>query len=265
MTSNVVLNARVISKKLIHENLMILKVGFLEGAVPVFKPGQFGTLGLLEEHNPKGKTLRLIRRSYSIASSAEATDYAEYFITRVSKGLFTTRLFGLREGDLLWMAKKITGFFTLDPIPCRTHIIWMATGTGVAPFVSMLRSSQVMKGRENSKIALLHGVRYVSDLGYEGELRAMASRRENFFYFPIVSRHESGWCGSVGRLQSLWQDGVIEEGWGFSPSSSDTHVMLCGNPYMIKEMLVILENLGFSIHSRRQSGNIHFEKYWNEW
>lgn len=262
MTSDI-FNTKVISKKLIHETLMILKVGFLNAPIPPFKPGQFGTLGLLEHHNPKGKPLRLIRRSYSIASSTENTEAAEYFITKVSKGLFTNLLFDLKEGDLLWMGKKITGFFHLDPIPLSAHIIWMATGTGVAPFVSMLRSPSI-QARKNSKIALLHGVRHISDLGYEDSLRKMAKEQKNFFYFPIVSRPDTHWKGPIGRLQNLWKDQIIEKHWGFIPSPSHTHIMLCGNPNMIQDMLMILQQLGFSIHSRKQAGNIHFEKYWQE-
>lgn len=258
MTSDV-LNAKVISKKLLHENLMILKVGFLERPLPAFKPGQFGTLGLLEDHPPKDRKPRLIRRSYSIASSTTTIDFAEYFITKVQKGLFTTKLFDLNKGELLWMAPKMTGFFNLDPIPKEADMVWMATGTGVAPFVSMLRSS-VLQQREGRKIALLHGVRYVSDLGYQNELQDLSHRHKNFLYLPIVSRPDDIWRGPIGRLQLLWEN--IGEKWGEIPSPTKTHVMLCGNPYMIQDMLKLLEKQGFSVHSRRKPGNIHFEKYW---
>lgn len=262
-----ILNAKVVFQEHIHETLMILRICFLKNNVPSFKPGQFGTLGLLESYiKDNQQAFRLVRRSYSIASAKDNTDYLEYFITKVQSGLLTNQLFTLQEGDLLWMSQKITGFFTLDPIPPDVHLIWIATGTGVAPFVSMLRSS-ILDERTNYKIALLHGVRYRSDLGYEKELAQMAQFKENFFYFPIVSRPDSIWQkakGAIGRVQSLWHNQVIEKSFGFAPSPQNTHIMLCGNPYMIEDMLIILEALGFSIHTRRQPGHIHFEKYWTK-
>ena len=262
-----ILNAKVVFQKHIHETLMILRVCFLEGSIPLFKPGQFGTLGLLESDVQNNQqAFRLVRRSYSIASAKDTASYLEYFITKVQSGSLTNQLFTLKEGDLIWMSRKITGFFTLDPIPSDTHLIWIATGTGVAPFVSMLRSS-ILEDRASYKVALLHGVRYRNDLGYEKELRQIAQIKENFFYFPVVSRPDSVWQeakGSIGRVQSLWYNQVIEKSFGFTLSPQNTHIMLCGNPYMIENMLTILENLGFSIHTRRQPGNIHFEKYWTK-
>ena len=266
------MNAKVISKKLIHETLMILRIGLLEGSIAPFKPGQFGTLGLLEDLKPhtdndwnKPQKQRWTRRSYSIASAKDETNYVEYFITQVKAGVLTNQLFDLKEGDLLWMAKKATGFFTLDPIPDQTHLIWIATGTGLAPFVSMLRSN-ALKDNPDHKTILLHGVRYRSDLGYEAELVEIAQREKNFFYCPIVSRPDPAWQADgkpIGRVQLLWQSGIIEQFLGCTPSSQNTHIMLCGNPYMIQDMVTILEKMGFSVHTRRQPGTIHFEKYWN--
>ena len=262
-----ILNAKVTSQKRIHESLMILRVCFLQNSIPLFKPGQFGTLGILEDYTKdKQKQIRLVRRSYSVASAMDEKNYLEFFITRVQNGVLTDQLFSLKEGDLLWMSQKITGFFTLDPVPQKTHLIWIATGTGVAPFVSMLRSN-ILQERQNYKIILLHGVRCKEDLGYEKELEQTSQIKENFFYCPIVSRSDEIWKEQkkpIGRVQSLWQDQVMKETFGFIPSPQNTHVMLCGNPYMIEDMLIILEKLGFSIHTRRQSGNIHFEKYWTK-
>ena len=262
-----ILNAKIVSEKRIHESLMILRVCFLQNNIPLFKPGQFGTLGVLENYiKDNQKQLRLIRRSYSVASAKNEERYLEYFITKVESGVLTDQLFTLKEGGLIWMSQKITGFFNLDPIPQETHLIWIATGTGVAPFVSMLRSS-VLEERSNYKIILLHGVRYKDDLGYEKELEDISQTRENFFYCPIVSRPDTTWKEQkkpIGRLQSLWEDQVMKGHFGFIPSPQNTHVMLCGNPYMIEDMLTILNKFDFSIHTRRQPGNIHFEKYWTK-
>ena len=262
-----ILNAKVVFQQRIHESLMILKVGFLQNNIPLFKPGQFGTLGILESYiKDNQKQLQLIRRSYSVASAMDEKNYLEYFITKVQDGILTDQLFALREGDLLWMSQKVAGFFTLDPIPRETHLILIATGTGVAPFVSMLRSS-VLEERLNHKTILLHGVRYKADLGYQKELEYISQTKENFFYCPVVSRPDQVWKEQqrpIGRVQPLWQDQVMRECFGFVPSPQNTHVMLCGNPYMIEDMLIILDQLGFSVHTKRQPGNIHFEKYWTK-
>ena len=261
-----ILNAKIISQKHIHESLMILRVCFLQNSIPPFKPGQFGTLGILENYmKDNQEQCRLIRRSYSVASATNEKKYLEYFITKVQNGVLTDQLFALKEGDLVWMSQKVTGFFTLDPIPQKTHLIWIATGTGVAPFVSMLKS-HALEERPNHKIILLHGVRYKDDLGYEKELEHISQTKKNFFYCPIVSRPDEIWKQkkTIGRVQSLWQDQVVKGSFGFMPSPQNTHVMLCGNPYMIEDMLIVLDKLGFSIHTKRQSGNIHFEKYWTK-
>ena len=262
-----ILNAKIVFQQCIHESLMILRVCFLQNNLPLFKPGQFGTLGILESYiKDHQKQLRLIRRSYSVASAKNEKTYLEFFITKVQNGVLTDQLFSLKEGDLIWMSQKITGFFTLDPIPQNTHLIWIATGTGVAPFVSMLRSS-ILEERPNYKIILLHGVRYKDDLGYKKELDYISQTKENFFYCPIVSQPDTIWRQQkkpTGRVQSLWQNQVMKECFEFIPSPQNTHVMLCGNPYMIEGMLMILEQLDFSIHTRRQPGNIHFEKYWTK-
>ena len=262
-----ILNAKITFQKRIHESLMILRVCFLQNKLPPFKPGQFGTLGILESYiKDNQEKLRLVRRSYSVASGKNEKNHLEYFITKVQNGILTDQLFALKEGDLIWMSQKVTGFFTLEPIPQKTHLIWIATGTGVAPFVSMLRSN-ILQERQNYKMILLHGVRYKEDLAYEKELEHISEIKENFFYSPIVSRPDEIWKEqkkTIGRVQSLWQNQVMKGSFGFIPSPQNTHVMLCGNPYMIEDMLMILDKFGFSIHTRRQPGNIHFEKYWTK-
>ncbi len=267
MVTKDILNAKIVFQQHIHESLMILRVCFLQNNTPPFKPGQFGTLGILETYTKDNQEkLRLIRRSYSVASAKNKANYLEYFITKVQNGVLTDQLFSLKTGGLIWMSQKITGFFTLDPVPKNTHLIWIATGTGVAPFVSMLRSS-ILEERPNYKIILLHGVRYKNDLGYEKELEYISQTKKDFFYCPIVSRPDTTWKEqkkSIGRVQSLWQNQLMKGYFEFIPSPQNAHVMLCGNPYMIEDMLVILEKLNFSIHTRRQPGNIHFEKYWTK-
>jgi ferredoxin--NADP+ reductase len=254
MTDKNELNARVLKKTMIHDELMVLSVEYLEGEIPEFRPGQFGTLGMPGVDDP-----RLIRRAYSIASSSKNLKSVDYFITLVKDGALTPKLFALNVGDKLWMAKKITGHFTLDDVPPKTNLVLIGTGTGLGPFVSM--SETFPLGLEDQKTTLIHGVRFERDLGYVEELSAMEKNRPGFFYRPIVSRAQS-WTGMCGRVQNCWNKELFKKDWGFEPSPQNTHIFLCGNPEMVKDMTALLESEGYKQNSRKEPGQIHIEKYW---
>ena len=118
-------------------------------SLPCYTPGQFAVVGLpknapriamSDPETPAGDPGRLIRRAYSIASSPLARDHVEIFVNLVTSGEFTPRLFALRPGDRLWLGPKLTGLFTLRDVPRDRNVALVATGTGVAPYMSMLRT-----------------------------------------------------------------------------------------------------------------------------
>jgi ferredoxin--NADP+ reductase len=160
------------------------------------------------------------------------------------------------------LGQKPKGGFTLEGIPEDSPLVLVSTGTGLAPYLSMVRGDALAKGR---KVAILQGVRHSWDLGYDGELKDLQAQHSNFTYQTIVSRPQqetSPWSGHTGYLQNLWKSGELKPGLGFQPKPSDTHVYMCGNPDMIREFQEILAAEGYAPHSNKSPGNIHVEKYW---
>lgn len=266
------LNAVIQQLVEVAPGLMVIRVVPEGWELPPFTPGQFAVLGLPpeaprceladpddEEHKP-GK---LIRRAYSIASSSVAREYLELYITLVRSGALTPRLFALEPGDRLWLGPKITGRFTLDEAPKDADLVLVATGTGLAPYMSMLRT--MMPEGDGRRIAVFLGARHSWDLGYQAELLTMARQHPNFTYQSIISRPAEEpvpWGGPAGYVQDLWRSDHLERCWGSRPTCDSSRVFLCGNPAMIEDMVTILEEEGFREHSRKEPGEIFVERYW---
>ncbi len=266
------LNAVLLQRIEVASGLVILRVSPDGWELPEFEAGQFGILGLpysakrtprSDPEEPPKNPDKLIRRAYSIASASKQRDYLEFYITMVRSGELTPRLFALEPGDPVFLGKKISGMFTLNEIPEGSDLVFVATGTGLAPYMSMLRGEVEMS--TDRQVAVMLGARNSWDLGYRSELTAMQRFCPTFNYYPIIDepdREIVPWNGPVGFVQSLWQDGVLEEAWGRAPSPDRTHIMLCGNPGMITGMTELLESQGFVEHTKKQEGQIHVEKYW---
>ncbi len=253
-----------------------LAVFYFKLAEPVFsfKPGQYATLGI--EKNEK-----IIARPYSIASSPRETRYLEFYIIRVDNGEFTSPLFQLKEGDALYYMNTPKGKFT----PERTqsiHHVYIATGTGLAPFISMLRT--FLHDKKNGKdlpfytITLMHGARLTQDLGYREELQALEEDKTafDFMYMPTVSRPQGDalWSNSIsaGRVNDVLRHIV---GDAMSPAGrvepklakhltkeqllarlpeGKTAFFVCGNPEMSKDIKIFLPPHNLS--------EIYTEDYW---
>jgi ferredoxin--NADP+ reductase len=265
------LNAILLQRSDLAPGLAVFRVAPDGWPLPEFTPGQFAVLGLparsprvaLSDPEEPGDPDRMIRRAYSIASSSRQREYVEVFANLVRSGELTPRLFALAPGDRLWLGKKLTGVFTLREVPPDQHLVLVATGTGLAPYMSMIRTELECGGTR--RFAVLHGARHSWDLGYAGELRALERHCPNLTYLPTVSRPEVEpipWGGAAGHVQALWTGGALARAWGFRPTPADTHVLLCGNPAMIEDMLRRLEGEGFRIHEPRSPGQIHVERYW---
>ena len=152
--------------------------------------------------------------------------------------------------------------FTLDDVPSDQNIILIATGTGVAPYMSMLRSNALHVS--NAKLSVIHGAANSWDLGYSSELMLIQSMSDRFTYIPTIlmpEKEPAGWHGETRMVQELWQDGLIERSWGFKPTSDNTHVFLCGNPAMTDAMTELLEKENFQVHARKSPGQIHIESW----
>ena len=270
--SKVELNAHLVQKILVSPTLAIMRFVPDGWQLPDFKAGQYGVLGLpysapripTSDPLPYDDPDKLIRRAYSIASAPDVKDYVEFYIALVESGELTPRLFALEPGDKVFLGKKFTGMFTLADVPDRKNIVFIATGTGLAPYMSMIRSD--LECNTDRNFAILHGARHSWDLGYRSELNGFRRLCKNFEYIPIISEpeEENGrWAGDVGFINKLCEERRLKESWGFEPTPGNTRVFLCGNPNMIKSMLEILKNEGFEEYDRRaKTGTIHVEKYW---
>jgi ferredoxin--NADP+ reductase len=251
-------NAQVVARRDVHESLMVLRVGRNHAEVPQFEPGQFSNLGLLEER----EDARLLRRAFSIASPSSVRDYFEFYIQHVDRGVFTTRLWSLEPGDPLWLDPHVYGHFTLADVPPSADVLYVATGSGVGPFISMLREYH---GKERWKsAAVIHSARIQADLGYHSELTALAASDPSFRYVPTLTREpeDGGWSGERVRAQKLFEPERFREVFGRELTPENSRVFICGNPQMIVELSAQLAPHGFRPHRRRTPGHIHTERYW---
>lgn len=263
-------NAVVTQRIEVSPGLIILRVVPDGWELPDFEAGQFSVLGLpgsaprypiCGEEEDVAPPDKLHKRAYSIASSSKAKEFMEFYVSLVPSGRLTPRLFALQSGDRVWLSKKATGMFTLDQVPSDKHIALISTGTGLAPYVSMLRSHLVCGGER--RYAVLHGARHSWDLGYRSELMTLDGMCQNFSYIGAVSRpaeEPAPWSGPSGRIQNVWAQFAALA--GFEPSPDNTHVFLCGNPAMIEDMVLRLEAQGFTEHKKGAPGQIHVERYW---
>ena len=139
----------------------------------------------------------------------------------------------------------------------------MATGSGLAPFISML--STYLSSQPKRRVAIIHGARHSWDFGIPLILMAMEHLRSNVTYIPVISRPEEEpvpWKGAKGHIQDVWKSGAIEKAWGLQPEADNTHILMCGSPQMSESMIEILEKAGFKEDKKNEPGQIHVEKYW---
>jgi ferredoxin--NADP+ reductase len=211
-----------------------------------FENGEFVTLGLRHE----GK---LIARAYSIVSTNDS-DELEFLSIHVPDGPLTSRLTGIREGDGVWVNGKSTGSLTLRHVQPGRHLFLLATGTGLAPFLSLIRDSEVYRSYE--KVILVHTVRTRNELAYQKQIVAMTNDR--LLYLPTVTREP---FETPGRGSDLFRSGALFTRLGLAAADPEhDRVMLCGNPHMIREMTDYLKATGWTMTNFKGVGNFTVEK-----
>lgn len=205
---------------------------------------------------------KMIRRAYSIASGSRSDEFIEFYITVVMSGDLTPRLFNLQIKDRIYVGPKAVGVFTLDKAPRDHHVLLVATGTGLAPYMSMLRSDLECGGQR--KFVILHGARFSWDLGYRTELTSLARHCPNLIYLPVITRpgEDPTWRGRSGYLQDVLMSGVIEHATDLPVTPDNFHVYLCGNPGMIETVIERLSARGFVRDKGHDIGSLHTEEYW---
>jgi ferredoxin--NADP+ reductase len=212
-----------------------------------FTPGQYITIGADGFERP-----------YSIVS-APVEPLIEVFIDLVAPdegGKITPILHARRVGDMVTIRVKAKGRFTLRA--AVTHHVMVATVTGIAPYVSMIRqfmhdqASEI--GRTDRRFFVMHGASYQDEFVYDGELRRLSEQHPHVFqYVPSVSRpsdaRNDGWNGAVGRINMILEEALTR----WSPPKEETLIYLCGNPGMIDDAKRRLLPSGWSIAQ---------EQYW---
>jgi ferredoxin--NADP+ reductase len=211
-----------------------------------FENGEFVTLGL----RPEGK---LIARAYSIVSTNDA-DYLEFLSIHVPDGPLTSRLASIREGDGVWINNKATGSLTLSYLQPGRHLYLLATGTGLAPFMCLIRDPELYKAYD--KVVLVHTVRTVPELAYRREIEALTNDR--LYYVPTVTREP---FPTPQRGADIFRTGELFSKLNL-PNADHQYdrVMLCGHPHMNQEMTDYLQRHGWTMTTYRGVGNFTVEK-----
>lgn len=215
-----------------------------------FKPGQYATLGVQTE-------AKRIERAYSIVSSPLENEL-EFFFELVPQGELTPKLYKLQVGDQMLMRKSPKGLFTLDQKSGRTNHFLVCTVTGVAPFVSYVRTlyrawkEGTFKGEH--KLFILNGASKSWEFGYHDELRKFADEVPWLKYAPTVSRpwDDANWKGELGRVDDVLRK--YSDIWELDGTNSVAY--LCGHPDMIENGKSMLKRIGFTKEHLKE------EVYW---
>lgn len=259
-------NATVIGKIMVTPDLMIFTINADEERAE-FEAGQHLLLGLYgcEERSPNSEPEflaaepdQLIKRPYSIASAKSETRQLEFYISQVKSGQLTSRLFNLNVGDRLFVGTKITGHFRLDETPDGSDIVMVATGTGIAPYISFLRSHLV--DRPESKMVVLQGAAHRWDLGYYSELTFLEKTYANFFYVPTLTDADERWDGYRSSLEELLRNEVLQNEFNITPNPERTHFFVSGNPAMVAHVAEWLDGFGYTRNHPDEPGELYVEE-----
>lgn len=262
MTHEITNNSIVAHREDLNDELFIIRVE--TNTKHKFIPGQYVELAVPDKQN---KNTKIIKRAYSIASSP-LENYLEFYIVKVENGALSPFLHKLKVGDQLWVGEKIKGKFTLEPFLESTNkdhdLFLIATGTGIAPYISMIDYYTKQPSLPWKNLVIIHGARFEKDLGYKNKLIGLSNERSDFFYIPSITRETpSSEYILKGRINELINSKQIENRIGNIQLEPETsQVYLCGNPEMIEQTKQLLELRSFSLHKKSSPGNIHFERYW---
>lgn len=211
-----------------------------------FKNGQFVMIGLEVQGKP-------LMRAYSIASP-NYEDHLEFFSIKVQDGPLTSRLQHLKVGDQIMVSRKPTGTLVPDDLLPGRNLYMLSTGTGLAPFLSLIQDPEVYERFE--KIVLVHGVRHVNELAYADFISKTLPAHEylgddiseKLIYYPTVTREE---FHTRGRLTNHISSGKLFEDVGVPAlDPRQDRAMICGSPAMLVDTGALLDSLGFKISPR---------------
>lgn len=224
-----------------------------------FENGQFVMMGLQLDDKP-------LLRAYSIAS-ANYEDELEFFSIKVPDGALTSRLQHIQVGDEVVLSTRPTGTLVPGHLLPGKNLYLLATGTGLAPFMSVIKDPDMYERFE--KIILVHGVRYVSELAYQHEIQEQLPNNEFFgdwvqeklIYYPTVTRESFRDEAHQQRITTLLETDQLTQQIGQPPINPDAdRFMLCGNNAMLEDIMAILNARGFTKATSRKQGDYVIEQ-----
>ncbi|MCQ4323668.1 ferredoxin--NADP(+) reductase [Stutzerimonas stutzeri] len=223
-----------------------------------FSAGQFARLGV---RKPSGC---IVWRAYSMVS-APHDEFLDFFSIVVPDGEFTSELSRLQAGDELLVDKQAFGYLTLDRFPDGRDLWLLATGTGLAPFLSILQDFEAWQRFE--RIVLVYSVREARELAYQQLIHALPQRDyleglgDKLTYLPVVTREQVP--GMLhGRITRLIENGELERAADLRFEPQHSRIMLCGNPQMIEDTRAILKARDLNLSLTRRPGQVAVENYW---
>ena len=236
------LEGRVIENKHWTDALFSLRV---ESSPLKFEAGQFVRIAL----DIDGQR---VARAFSFVNPPQ-DPVLEFYGIVVPEGPLSPRLAELKPDDVLYVASNPAGFLVLSEVKDAETLWLMSTGTGIAPFLSILRTDAPWKRFRN--VVLVHAVRQARELVYQDILRSMGLK-----YISFVSR-EAAPGSLAGRIPAAVRDGRLEAAAGLRLAPETSQVMLCGNPDMLKDTTAALVERGMRKHRRRNPGHITVESF----
>ena len=243
------IEGRVSGQRQWTDNLYSL---FVEADLAPFAAGQFGKLAMQIDGVE-------VARPYSFVNAPQERPYEFYYVA-VPGGPLTPHLAKLQAGDTILVARNPAGFLVLSEVPDADNLWLIATGTGIGPFLSILKTDEPW--RRYRHIVLVHAVRWGTELSYRDQIERISAAYPNQFRnLSFVSREPYANALS-GRIPAAIEAGRLEAAADIPLSTTSSQVMLCGNPDMVRDTLAALELRGMKKHRRREPGHITVENYW---
>jgi ferredoxin--NADP+ reductase len=243
------LEGRVVGQKRWTDRLCSLQVS---APLARFEAGQFTKLAL----DVGGER---VARPYSLVNPP-GSEPQEFYYNVVAAGPLSPRLAALGAGDAVFVAPNPAGFLVLAEVPEADNLWLIATGTGLGPFLSILRTDAPWQ--RFRQVILVHATRTAAEQAYGEVLAAIgAARGAQLRRIAFVSREKS--AGALeGRVPAAIRDGRLERAAQAELSAERSHAMLCGNPEMVADVTAVLDERGMRKHRRRAPGHISLETYW---
>ncbi len=233
-----------------------------------FAAGQFARIGVPPSPGAQVAPVDMVWRAYSVASSVHDPEL-EFFSIVVPDGAFTSQLVTFKPGDAIYLDPVAYGFLTTDRFADGEDLWLVSSGTGLAPFLSILQDPAIWQRFRN--VVVVHSVREVAELAYRHDIEHFATHPNfaTFFaehpdrlrYVPVITRGDAQGMLNA-RLPELLADGRLERAAGLSLDPARSRVMLCGNPDMLKALRQQLGEQGFKPGRRGEPGNLAVENYW---